>query len=266
MYKEILFEKKDRIAVLTLNRPDKNNTVTDENVISEIESALNSVNQDKSLSVLVLKSSGRIFSAGGDIGAMKDKKGMFAGKPDELFENYEKNVQRIPRAFYSLEVPSVAAVNGPASGAGCDLAFMCDLRVASEKAWFSQAFINVGLISGDGGLYFLQKAVKHPLMAEMVFTGARISAQRAYEACMINRVVDPDNLEESALQLAGEIASKPPKTVRLAHKLMKQAYRKDLEAVLYTSGLTQSLCHNTNDHFEAVNAFLEKRNPVFKGE
>ncbi|MDY0360633.1 MAG: enoyl-CoA hydratase-related protein [Desulforegulaceae bacterium] len=266
MYSEIIFEKKNRTAVITLNRPDKNNVVTGEKIIFELESAVKEINTDKSISVAVLCANGKVFSAGGDLNSMKDKSGMFAGSPHELFENYQENVQRIPKAFYSLEVPSIAAVNGPASGAGCDLAFMCDLRIASEKAWFSQAFINVGLISGDGGLYFLQKISNYPIAAEMVFTGAKISAKRAFSAGMVNKVVSESDVLEEAMKMAEEIAKKPPVTIRLCKKLLKTTQWKNLNDVLDQSALTQSLCHNTLDHFEAVNAFLEKRNPVFKGE
>lgn len=266
MYTEIIFEKKGRIAEITLNRPDINNVVTGEKIISEIEDVIKKINSDKSLSVLVLSANGRVFSAGGDLNSMKNKSGMFSGDPHELFENYQKNVQRIPKAFYSLEVPSIAAVNGPASGAGCDLAFMCDIRVASENAWFSQAFINVGLISGDGGLYFLQKISNYPTAAEMVFTGAKISAQRAFSAGMVNRLVSDADVMTEALKIAEEIAQKPPVTIRLSKKLLKSAHMKNLYDVLDQSALTQSLCHSTKDHLEAVNAFLEKRTPVFKGE
>jgi enoyl-CoA hydratase/carnithine racemase len=266
MYTEIVFEKKDRVAIITLNRPDINNVVTGGKIISEIEHAIDEINKDKSISALVLTANGKVFSAGGDLTAMRDKSGMFSGDSHEVFENYQKNVQRIPKAFYSLEVPSIAAVNGPASGAGCDLAFMCDLRVVSNDAWFSQAFINVGLISGDGGIYFLEKISNYPLAAEMIFTGGRISAERAYAAGMVNKLAEGADILKEALKTAEEIAKKPPVTVRLAKKLLKTAANKSLDDVLMQSALTQSLCHNTKDHLEAVNAFLEKRNPVFKGE
>jgi len=266
MYKEIIFEKKDRIALITLNRPDINNVVTGGRIISEIERAIEEINADKFLSVLVLSANGKVFSAGGDLTAMRDKSGMFSGGAHEIFENYQKNVHRIPKAFYSLEIPSIAAVNGPASGAGCDLAFMCDLRIVSEKAWFSQAFINVGLISGDGGLYFLQKISNYPLAAEMVFTGSRISADRAYAAGMVNKVVDESQLMNEAMKTAEIIAEKPPVALRLSKKLMKNTQFKNLDDILVQSALTQSLCHSTKDHMEAVNSFLEKRKPVFKGE
>lgn len=266
MFSEIIFEKNNKIASITLNNPKNNNIVTEKKMILEIEEALNLINDDLSISVLLLKANGNVFSAGGDLKSMRDKSGMFSGGPNELFKNYIDNVQRIPKAFYNLKVPSIGVINGPASGAGCDLAFMCDMRVASQNAWFCQAFINVGLISGDGGLYFLQKIAKYPLMSEMIFTGNKISAQRAYDCGLVNKLTtNIDELELEALKMANQIASKPPAIIRLGLQLLKKTYGQELDDILYKSALTQVLCHNTKDHTEAVNAFLEKRKPKFQG-
>ena len=153
-YKEIHFETKGAIAYLTLNRPDIRNAITDETIINEIVDVCQFVQNQKDVCALIVTGAGSAFSAGGNVKDMHAKQGMFSGNPEQLRENYRQGIQRIPLALYYLDVPTIAAVNGPAIGAGCDLACMCDIRIASEKARFGETFVSPGLESlADNGIH-----------------------------------------------------------------------------------------------------------------
>ncbi len=222
-FKEILFEIKDRIAILTLNHPEARNIISGIEIIEEIEAACHMVNEDMTIHVLIITAKDPAFSAGGNIKDMAGCKGMFGGLPAQIMENYRKNIQHIPLAVHEVAVPTIAAVNGPAIGAGCDLALMCDMRVASGRASFGETFLSVGLIPGDGGAYFLPRVVGMARACEMTFTGEVINAQKAAAIGLVNEVVPHDRLMEKALELAGKIAVKPPQALRMAKRLLMRA-------------------------------------------
>ncbi len=264
-YQEILFEKKNGIALLTLNRPDIRNAITGARMIDEIEDACRSVNADGAVKVLIITAADPAFSAGGNIKEMAAKTGMFAGTPAQLMESYRRQVQRIPLAVYGIEAPTIAAVNGPAIGAGCDLALMCDMRVASERAVFGETFICVGLIPGDGGSYFLPRIVGMARACEMTFTGERVDAKKALAIGLVNAVVPHDRLIQEAVALAERIAEKPAQALRMAKRLLYMGQDVSLRSLLEQSAAYQALCHHTEDHMEALAAVFEKRKPEFKG-
>jgi len=266
IFKEILFEIKNRIAVLTLNRPETRNTISNIDIIEEIETACRMVNDDMGVNVLVITAKDPAFSAGGNIKDMAGRKGMFGGSPAEIMENYRKNIQRIPLAVHEVAVPAIAAVNGPAMGAGCDLALMCDMRIASERAAFGETFLNVGLIPGDGGAYFLPRVVGMARACEMTFTGEVMNAEKALSIGLVNEVAPHDRLMETALELAGKIASKPPQALRMAKRLLYAGQTMSLRQLLDASAANQALCHSSRDHHEALSAIFEKRKPAFTGE
>jgi enoyl-CoA hydratase/carnithine racemase len=224
------------------------------------------VNNDMSINVLIITAKDPAFSAGGNIKDMAAKKGMFSGTPAQLMENYRKNIQRIPLAVHEVAVPTIAAVNGPAIGAGCDLALMCDMRIASERAKFGETFLSVGLIPGDGGAYFLPRVVGMARACEMTFTGEVIDASKALDVGLVNDMVAHDNLMSAALELAEKIASKPPGALRMAKRLLYAGQTITLRQLLDQSAACQALCHHTEDHMEALAAMFEKRQPMFKGE
>lgn len=197
---------------------------------------------------------------------MLEKKGMFTGSPTEIMVNYRKHVQRIPRILQSVEVPVIAAVNGPAIGAGFDMTLMCDIRVASEKARFGETFLNVGLIPGDGGAWYLPRAVGLAKACEMTFTGDVITADEALEMKLVNAVVPHDHLMEKAMGIAVKIAKKPPEALRMAKRLIHMGQRMTLPDLLEQSAALQALCHHSEDHLEALAAFFEKREADFKGK
>lgn len=254
------------VVTARLNLPELRNPISEPEMIEAIESLCESINQDPTVSVLILTGEGKGFSSGGNVQHMKEKSGMFAGDPNELAENYRQGIQRIPKAIFALDVPVIAAVNGAAVGAGCDLAMMADIRIASTRACFAESFVKLGIIPGDGGAWFLPKVVGYARAAEMAFTGDMISAEQALAWGMVSKVVEHDDLMDEALVLAKRIASNPPQAVRETKKLMRLARAASLDELLDESARVQSHLHQTEDHIEAVNAFLEKRLPVFKGK
>ena len=265
-FKEILFEKNNRIATLTLNRPENRNAISSLQIIEEIEAACQIINNDMSINVLIITAKDPAFSAGGNVKDMAAKKNMFGGTPAQVMENYRKNIQRIPLAVHEVAVPTIAAVNGPAIGAGCDLALMCDMRIASERAKFGETFLSVGLIPGDGGAYFLPRAVGMARACEMTFTGEVIDAAKAESIGLVNDMVVHDQLMNAAFELAEKIASKPPEALRMAKRLLYAGQDTTLRQLLDQSAACQALCHHTDDHMEALSAMFEKREPEFKGK
>lgn len=151
----VLIERTGDIVVWTLNNPEARNPISESDVIEALEDAVHAVNRDSTVRVAILTGAGTAFSSGGNIKHMRDRAGMFGGAPAELRQSYRHGIQRIPKALYHCEIPTVAAVNGPAIGAGCDLALMCDMRIAASTATFAESFVKVGLIPGDGGAWLL---------------------------------------------------------------------------------------------------------------
>ncbi len=256
--KQVIFEKSGPVAVLTLNRPDVRNALTDQDMIDEIELVCRLVQQDESISVLILTGAGSAFSAGGNVKDMLNKEKMFAGNPAQIRENYRRGIQRIPLALHRLDVPTIAAVNGPAIGAGCDLACMCDIRIASEKARFGETFVSVGLIPGDGGAFFLPRVLGFSRACELAFTARVIDAREALRIGLVSEVSPPELLMGRAEELAREIAGQPARILRLAKRLFQQAQGKSLEEVLELSAAYQALCHHTEEHERALHQMLKK--------
>ncbi len=257
-YHEILFEKRGKVALLTLNRPEIRNALTSLRMVEEIEEACGRAQEDEELCALVLTGAGTAFSAGGNIKDMKEKKGMFSGDPERLSRNYREVVQRIPLALYHLDVPTIAAVNGPAIGAGCDLACMCDVRIAGEKARFGETFAAVGLIPGDGGAFFLPRAVGFSNACLMAFSCRLVDAAEAERIGLVSEVVPQEQLLDRAMALAAEIARQPARILRLAKRLFRASYGKGLAETLELSAAFQALCHHTPEHEEALEAVLSR--------
>lgn len=262
----VLYEMNGHIVTLTLNRHETRNAISEDEMVNAIVAACDRINADVDARVAIITGAGSAFSSGGNVKDMRDKKGMFGGTASEIREGYRKGIQRIPLAVAALEVPIIAAVNGAAIGAGCDLAVMCDIRIASEKALFAESFVKVGLIPGDGGAWFLPRAIGLSRANEMAFTGEPINAQTALEWGLVSRVVPSDELMDAANELAMRIAANPPAALRMTKKLLKEGEHSRLESLLEMSASLQALAHQTKDHTEAVNAIIEKRTPNFIGE
>jgi len=258
-FEEIVFDKTDKIAVLTLNRPDIRNAITGEEMVREIEEACSIVQEDEEVCALILTGAGSAFSAGGNVKDMQAREGMFAGGPDQVRERYRKGIQRIPLALHHLDVPTIAAVNGPAIGAGCDLACMCDIRIAGEHARFGETFVSVGLIPGDGGAYFLPRAIGFSKACELAFTCRVLDATEAFGIGLVSEVVPQEKLMERSMQVAREIARQPAKTLRMAKRLFYTCQGKRLEETLELSAAFQGLCHHSPEHAQVLEKMAARK-------
>jgi enoyl-CoA hydratase/carnithine racemase len=262
----VLYETRDRVAILTLNRPDSRNAIGEHADCAELVEAVERANADRSISVLVLTGSGASFSAGGNLKGMRDRNGIGPlATPADTRDNYKKGVQKIALAFAGLEIASIAAVNGHAIGLGCDIACLCDMRVASDAAKFAASFVKMGIVPGDGGAWILPRTIGYARAAEMILTGDTYTAAEAREMGLVNKVVPADQVMDEALKLADRVAANPPRAVRLAKRLLREGQHSRLPDVLELSAAFQALAHETADHKEAVEAFLDKRPPVFTG-
>jgi enoyl-CoA hydratase/carnithine racemase len=259
----LLCELKGHVAVLTLNRPDTRNALSGESMFAAFEKLFTRLNQDHSVRAAVLTGAGSAFCSGGNVAEMRDRIGMFGGTPAQIAANYRRGIQRIPRAFQSLQVPIIAAVNGPAIGAGNDLACMCDIRIASTTARFAESFVKVGIVPGDGGCWLLPRVVGASHAAELAFTGDAIDAQEALRIGLVSRVVPPESLMETALAVAQRVAANPPQVLRWTKQLLQQARTGTLDDALDSAAGLQGQAHHTADHAEAIAAFFEKRTPHF---
>lgn len=259
-------ERRGDVVILTLNRPDRLNALPDLQDGEAFTAACEAINSDPAVRCAVITGAGRAFSAGGDLKAMRDRRDLFAGSGAEIRERYRRVVHRIVRALYGLEVPLIAAVNGPAMGLGCDIAGLADIRLASERASFGVPFLKLGIIPGDGGAWLLPRNVGYARAAEMLFTGRAIDAETAERWGLVNRVVAHDTLMDEAVATAEQVAAHPPQALRMAKALLRQGRDVNFDQMLEMSAAMQALAHLTEDHLEGVEAVLEKRPGDFTGK
>jgi len=251
-----------RVATLTFNRDDIRNALSGSLIGTELVSVVNWASACPDISVLVLTGAGSAFSAGGNVKNMKQRTDV---PVHEVQQNYKSGIQRIPMALHECELPVIAAVNGPAVGAGFDLTQMCDIRIASTEAQFGETFVNLGIIPGDGGSWFLTRAVGYQRAAELTFSGRLVKADEALALGLVLEVVQPEELLARAQDMARRMSYKPPQALRYAKRLLKLSQRMPLPEYLDICSSYQALCHKTEDHAEALQAFFEKRRGEFKG-
>jgi enoyl-CoA hydratase/carnithine racemase len=255
---DALLTLENRVATLTLNRDDVRNALTGTALIDDIVSVAEWVNGCDDVSVLVITGAGAAFSAGGNVKDMAERGGDFAGDVAECATRYRRGIQRIPLALQNVEIPIIAAVNGPAIGAGFDLANMADIRIASSKAKFGETFLNLGIIPGDGGAWLMQRLIGYQQAFELTLTGRIVGADEAKSRGIALDVVAPDQLMAKTQELASRMASQPPKALRLTKRLMKMAQRMELKDFLDLCATFQGMCHNEPEHLVAVNKMLQK--------
>jgi enoyl-CoA hydratase/carnithine racemase len=251
----LLYEKDGPIVTLTMNQPAVRNVVTGNSAVDEFLAAFAKIEGDDSVRAVIITGAGTVFSAGGNINEMKRQIGVPAA---ELRQEYRDGIQRLPRALYNLEVPTIAAVNGPAIGAGCDIACMCDIRIAAETATFAEIFVKLGIVAGDGGAWLLPRIVGASKAAEMSFTGDSISSSEALACGLVSRVVPGAELMAEARALAGRIAANSGPAVRMTKRLMREGVHLSLDSSLEMAAAFQVLAHKTSEHAAAVDAFLDK--------
>jgi len=262
----LLIEKQDAVLTVTLNQPERRNPISDLAMIDALIDTMAEADADLGVRVVILTGAGTAFSSGGDLKQMKAGVGLRAGLPAQTRRNYRTGIQRLPLAFQALEVPVIAAVNGPAIGAGLDLATMCDIRIAAESAKFAESFVKVGIVPGDGGAWLLPRIVGFSRATELALTGEMFDAKQALEWGLVSHVVPDGELMVKAREIAGKIAANPPHAVRMTKRLLREGQTATLANILEMSAAMQSLAHATKDNDEAIDAFIEKRAPVFRGE
>jgi len=255
----------DHIAVIRLNRPQRRNALSEPRMPGEFEDLVDRLNADLQVRAAVLTGEGPAFSAGGDVKTMLARNGPGSGPAAAVPARYERGIQRVTRAMMRLDVPVIAAINGPATGAGLDLACLCDIRIAARSAWMAESFIKLGLVPADGGAWLLPRLVGDARAREMAFTGDPVDAETALAWGLVSQVADDDALMDAALALAGRIARNPPYQLRFAKRLLRASRGQGLDAALDAAGVYQALAQHTRDHVEGVEAALAKRRPEFDG-
>jgi enoyl-CoA hydratase/carnithine racemase len=261
----VLYEKDGRVVTWTINRPEIRNSISAREVVERFEEIASMVAMDHDVSCVILTGAGTAFSSGGDVRRMSESAPDNQANPAATRHWYREGIQRIPLALDKIEVPIIAAVNGHAIGAGCDLAMMCDIRIAADSAQFGEVFVNLGIIPGDGGAWYLPRIVGRAKAFEMAFTGDILSADEAKEAGLVSRVVAFDDLMPAARKMAVKISRKPPEALRMTKRLLKESEFQRLDTSLEMAAGMQALAQSTKDHAEAALAFVEKRRPEFTG-
>jgi enoyl-CoA hydratase len=257
-FETLLFEKRDRVGIITINRPDKRNAL---NIKTREEGAalLDELRNDTSIGVVVITGAGdKAFIAGADIAE-------FAGRTAMM----QRDVMTARSLFTAIDTfpkPIIAMINGYCLGGGCELALACDIRIASETASFGQPEINLGIIPGGGGTQRLTRLVGEGKAMEMILTGDMIDAKSAYAIGLVNQVFPADQLQAKTMEIANRIADKSPIALSLAKEAVKLASRSNLDEGLRREVDLFALCFSTEDKNEGVSAFLEKRKPEFKGK
>ena len=256
-YETLLLERRERVAIITINRPEKRNALT---VKTREEGAalLDELRNDDSVGVVIFTGAGdKAFIAGADIAE-------FAGRTATM----QRDVMTTRSLFNAIDTfpkPVIAMINGYCLGGGCELALACDIRIASDTASFGQPEINLGIIPGGGGTQRLTRLVGEGKAMEMILTGEIIDAKTAFSIGLVNQVVPADQLQGKTMEVANRIAEKGPVALRLAKEAVKTASRSLLDEGLRREVDLFALCFSTEDKDEGVKAFLEKRKPSFKG-
>jgi 2-(1,2-epoxy-1,2-dihydrophenyl)acetyl-CoA isomerase len=262
-YHDIILEKKEGIARLTLNRPEALNAFR-EPMRVEIGAAIREVRDDPESKVLIFTGAGRAFAAGGDVKAMAER--AVTGENVLARRHYMRSVVGgVLWELYNLEKPTIAMVNGVAAGGGCNLALACDLIIASDQARFIQSFVRVGLPPDWAGMYFLPRLVGMAKAKELIFTARPVEAAEAERIGLVNMVVSHAELEAKTMALAQQLAQSATAAIGLAKTIMHRSAELNFHAFLEYEALATTIGTQTEDHKEGARAFVEKRAPQFKG-
>jgi enoyl-CoA hydratase/carnithine racemase len=262
----LLFEKSGHVVTLTINRPDTRNPLGEEGDGDLFAETAARINADRDVRCAILTGAGKAFSAGGNLKSMRERSGTFAGVGVHIRERYRNGIHKLVRALWNLEVPLIAAVNGPAIGLGNDVACLADMRIAADSAIFGATFLKIGLVPGDGGAWILPRTIGHARAAELFFTGDTIDAATALAWGLVSRVVPAAGLMDEARALAGRICRQPPDVLRMTKRLMREGMATSFDTIMEMSASMQAIAHLTSDHAEAVAAFFEKREAKYEGK
>lgn len=255
----ILTELKDQVMILTLNRPDKFNSFNREMAL-QLQDALDKASADANVRAILLTGSGKAFCAGQDLAEAIDAKG--PGIPRIVEEHYNPIVSKIR----SIEKPVIAMVNGVAAGAGANIALSCDVVIAASSASFIQAFSKIGLIPDSGGTFFLPRLIGFQRASALMMTGDKVTAAEALQMGMIFKTFPDESCMEEAMKIAVNLSMMPTKALGLTKRLLNESLFNTHDRQIALEGKIQVEAASTYDYNEGVNAFLEKRKPVFKGQ
>jgi len=259
-YSNILYEVDEGVATITMNQPDRRNALSLE-MAEEIKDAVGSAAADGDVGTLVLTGTGKAFCAGGDVKSMAEGAELPVHETRERILSYYHTALSVR----DLDIPTIASLNGHAIGAGLTLALACDMRLAAERAKMGVTFIQIGLHPGMGTTYFLPRLVGLAKACELIFTAKVVDAREAERIGLVNAAVPAEELEEKTRELALAIAKGPSIALRMAKHAVYQGVESDLESVLKYEAFAQAACAQTEDVREGVMAFIEKREPHFKG-
>lgn len=254
----ILQDVADGVLTLSLNDPDTGNAMS-VRMAEALAEALERANTLSNVHCVLLRATGKHFCTGGNVKDMEQGADLMQGSATEIRARLKSTLHRITHALQALQMPSIAAVNGAAVGAGCDLALMCDLRVASESAAFAESFLRLGLVSGIGGAWFLTRIVGTAKALELTLTSEFIDAATALQLGMVSRVVAPKALDETSAALARRIASNPPQALRMAKRLVLDAAESTLPMALESAAAMQAILLCGDEHKAVVRDFLAQR-------
>jgi len=257
----ILKQRQDRIVTLTLNNPDRRNALSMD-LVDELISAVDELKADNEIRAVILTGSGKVFSSGGDITSMMPQSG--EGISDEALIKHIKDYYLKNLSVMDIPVPTIAAINGHAIGAGCTIALACDMRIASKNAKLGLGFVKIGLHPGMGTTYFLPRLIGTARAYELLLTGELITGEEAAQIGLVNRAVEPDQVMESALELAGKISRGPDLPIRKMKLSIGKSLTRNLEETLDLESQIQFECSKTDDLIEGITAFIERRDPFFK--
>jgi enoyl-CoA hydratase len=255
-FKNIILEKEEKVAVITINRPKALNALNSE-TLKEIDAAIDDVSSDKEILAVILTGAGKAFVAGADITEMKDLN-TIEGRSFGILGN------KVFRKLETMEKPVIAAVNGFALGGGCEISMACDMRIASAKAKFGQPEVSLGITPGFGGTQRLPRLVGEGMAKELIFSGKIIDAQEALRIGLVNRVVEPEQLMDEVKNLANTIAQQAPVAVKLCKVAIGRGMQSDIDTGLYYESEVFGQCFSTEDQKEGMTAFVEKRDNSFK--
>lgn len=256
-------ERDGAVVIARFNRPDERNAITEPAQCEEVAAFCAGITRDPTVRALVLTGAGKAFCAGGNVKLMQERSGPFGGSPFAIRNNYRTSFQMIGEAFAALEVPVVAAINGAAIGLGLDIACMADVRIMADSAVVAESYVKLGIIPGGGGAWLLPRLIGPQRAALMTLTGNPVNAATALEYGLVAEVVPVEQTLARAVEIAQSIAANPGHATRLAKRLMKEGADMKLDSLLQLAAAYQALSHHTEDHHEAVAAFLEKREPRF---
>jgi 2-(1,2-epoxy-1,2-dihydrophenyl)acetyl-CoA isomerase len=262
-FENIILEKEEGISILTLNRPDRLNAITTQ-MLKDLPRAIEMVGEDDDAKVLIVTGAGRGFCAGSDVSDRLAAR-ISGVKIEKTRKDMLEPVGYLAYVMQRLDKVMIAAINGTAVGAGLSLTLLCDIRISSETARFGAVWVRVGLIGDVGATYTLPRIVGTSKAIELMTTGDIIDAQEAQRIGLVDKVVPPDELMNTAKTLASKIARGPSVAIELMKRAVYKGINNDLLTQLDFETYAQNLCRQTEDHKEAVKAFLEKREPKFKG-